>query len=370
LWKREVEMRMLEWGMVDPSATRKGSSHGKRLSGDRHGSDEDAAAVAVPAETSSQFWDGMVAFCQKVARGDVETRNATSVNLPEMLPVNPGAALRVVLNQEIRALHTDDGLVDITDTLSEYGVPSYLSPYRYNPENGTKGLKYVYRHARIPSDQLHPLVRFRFKRVDLNQYVRQGNPDSVAFRAIVAHGACLHAHCAQCSAKRVRWNGYGANGGSIKYRYWKKLVCEACGSVYEIKWARSVNEAMCKLDTWVNGGSYLDEYAVVQAELHEALHGSGGDGGLVARQFVAMLVTDETVQQDGKECWPVYVAAVDHVVPFLKNRSFERGENCQPKVYARIFFEKASGKAGKIWFHIPVFKYNAKEIASEIIASL
>jgi hypothetical protein len=187
MWKRDVEMRMLEWGMVDPSKTPKDSRGGK----DSSNSDGDDAA-----ETSKLFWDGMVAFCKKVARGDVETRNATSVNLPEMLPADPGAALRVVLDQEIRALQNGDGMVDVTDTFSECGVPSYLPPYGYNPENGTKGLKYAYRHARIPLDELHPLVRFQFKRVDCkdqleSQYVTQGTPDSMAFRAIVAHGACF-----------------------------------------------------------------------------------------------------------------------------------------------------------------------------------
>jgi hypothetical protein len=141
-------------------------------------------------------------------------------------------------------------------------------------------------------------------------------------------------------------NGYFDNG-SVEYRYWKKLVCGDCGSVYEIKSARSVEDATRKFDTRVDGGNFLDEYAVLQEELCEASHGSG---------VVAMLVTDETVQRDGKECWPVYIAAVDHVVPLLKDRSFEQGENRRPKVYARIFVEKASNEAGKLWFHVPMRK--------------
>jgi hypothetical protein len=362
LWKREVELRMLEWGMVDPSSIRKG--HGGASS-----DDDDAA--------SKQFWDGMVAFCQQAARGEIESRNASSVNVPEMLPVDPVAALRVVLDQEIRALQTDDGFVQITDTLSEYGVPSYLPPYWYDPEKGTKGLKYAYKHARIPSEDLHPLKRFQFQRVNAkgqlkNQYVTQGSSDSVAFRAIVAHGACSFGTCVQCSSKAVRWNGYLDNG-SVEYRYWKKLVCEQCHSVYEIKSARTVHEAMRKFNTRVEGGNFLDEYAVVQEELREASCGSNEnneDGGSVARQFVAMLVTDETVESDGNECWPVYVAAVDRVVPLLKERSFERDANRRPKVYARIFFEESSADAGALWFHVPVFPYDAKDMASEIIDAL
>lgn len=369
LWKREVKMRMVEWGMVDPSTTRKG--YGRDVS------DEDSNEAV-----SKEFWDGMVAFCQQAARGEVETRTASSVNLPEMLPVDPVAAIRVVLDQEIRALQSDDGMVDVTDTLSEHGVPSYLPPYWYDPDKGTKGLKFTYKHARIPSHELHPLVRFQFKRVNAkdqleSQYVTQGTPDSVAYRAIVAHGACLYGACVQCSSKQVRWNGYFDNG-SVEYRYWKKLVCEHCGSVYEIKSARTVEEAMRKFNTRIEGGNFLDEYAVVQQELREASYGSneeGDEGTSVARQFVAMLVTDETVQQDGKECWPVYIAAVDHVVPLLKDRSFERGENRRPKVYARIFFDtssssSASADAGTLWFHVPVFEYDAKEMASDIVASL
>ena len=144
--------------------------------------------------------------------------------------------------------------------------------------------------------------------------------------------------------------------------------------MYEIKSARTIEEAVRKFNTRVEGGNFLDEYVVVQEELREASYGGneGDGGGSVARQFVAMLVTDETVQRDGKECWPVYVAAIDHVVPLLKDRSFERGENRRPKVYTRIFFKSSSSSAdaGELWFHVPVFQYDAKEIASEIIASL
>jgi hypothetical protein len=73
----------------------------------------------------------------------------------------------------------------------------------------------------------------------------------------------------------------------------------------------------------------------------------------------------------------VYVGRVHKVLPLLKDRSFDLSSGGdRPKVYTRIICEKKwmarewEDDAGVLWFKTPVFEYDARQIASEIIDTL
>lgn len=306
----------------------------------------------------SEFWRSRVDFGSK-ARAPAPTGEVSKPNKLEVLPTDPIEAIREVFYQEFNALMIDRGLSKVSDLLVEK-FPDFKcdsAPYRFDKFSGKYVLRDEYERLRVPRRQLDPFNRFQFDRVPakemlMDQYVESGDAMSVAYRAIVGHFASCHdAKCIRCASEAIHWNGYTDGGG---FRYWKKLVCDACGSVYEIKTSRTEALIEKKFTSVIYGGDY-DKFHSVQRELPSS-----------ARQFVAML-SQESALHHRKWCWPVYVAEVDstRVVPDLKARSFCPDDR-KPKVYSRF-----SVKPGwSLWFYAPVFEFDVKAMAEEVLEAL
>ena len=321
-WQKDVENRMKEWGI------------------DRNWD-----------KGFMLYWNKLKSFVQEVAEGKVPSKEPP--NSTEMLPLDPVAALRVIMEQEILCLDSEKGLLHVTDTLKDevedtrYFVPPFKLDHGY--------LTLRREYARVPSSRLNPLTRYQFSRVPAKEQLRrqyvsdEGDPQSLVFHAVVAHYACHYAKCVNCAAESVRWNEYVPG---VENRYWKKLVCENCGSVYEIKAASNNQVAQRKLSKEIDGGTFLSQFVAVQQELH----------GTSGKHYLALL-SAETVD----DCWPVYVAVIDRVVPMLKDRSFEIEGDNRPRVYTKIYVKKDTIDT---WFHAPVFHHDAREMAERVIDML
>jgi hypothetical protein len=175
-----------------------------------------------------------------------------------------------------------------------------VPPLRFNRTLARYEVNPPYARFGIVRSQIDPFVRFQSERIDSLTHLREQYIDDLTWdqtwdattRAIVSYNACHHAKCVNCSSRSIRWNGYSED---TLFRYWKKLVCESCGSVYEIKWAASEEKVRKNFEVYTRNGNFFNCYHAVQAELPRETH---------AKQYVAM-ISKETKMKDGKEFWPV-----------------------------------------------------------------
>jgi hypothetical protein len=119
-----------------------------------------------------------------------------------------------------------------TDRLSTNNVKikSTHSLYEFNKQSRQWELRQEF--AGCDPDSFR---RYIFQRVTslqkIEQYIVATESTSLAMRAIVAHGACAHAECFKWKHKSIRWNRFSH---AASFRYWKRLVCDLCHSMYDI----------------------------------------------------------------------------------------------------------------------------------------
>jgi hypothetical protein len=300
------------------------------------------------------FWHSHMRWIELVVERDADTLP----NLPEhdlqALSADPIRAMEEVFEQEIKAmLSFENGFLTETDHLAARNreIRSIDAPYEFNRETRLWGLR-----AKFAGCDPDPFLRFTIQRTPALTVVQQSfvesDPVGSAMRAIVAHAACHRASCFKCKKTgSIRWNRLHANARS---RHWRRLVCESCGSVYDIQSKNTEANIFKYLETRLYGGNKFDAYFAVQKELPEG-----------AKQFVS-LVSRETARDgpahDGRWTWLVYVAEVESISPSLQPKSFYLDDGtCN--VYASVKARQGWG----LWFKVPVFEFNAQEIAASVL---
>jgi hypothetical protein len=105
----------------------------------------------------------------------------------------------------------------------------------------------------------------------------------------------------------------------------------------------------------IETGNFYDAFYSIQKELPSG-----------AKQYICVQSKETKCDLDGQLVWPVHVAEVADVQPMLQLKSFYReGGRC--KVKSRIVLKRGSEKH---WFDVPVFQYDAQEIATRILENL
>ncbi|GKY90560.1 hypothetical protein MPSEU_000029700 [Mayamaea pseudoterrestris] len=305
-------------------------------------------------EQHRKFWDDYLTLAREISRGKVEAQEA---NVLEILPNElVKASLMGNLNKNA------SGFLVVTDRLADVypDIPVKLPPFAFDTFQRDYCLRTVYEDLEVDLVDVDPLTRFEsFKEPVMQglrrQYVDEdGDPWSVVARALVAQEACHGAKCVHCGAESLHWNGYTKD---TEYRYWKKMVCKSCGSVYEIKTAKTLSAVETRFEKFIMNANFLDAYHAVQTELRNG-----------AKQYVALLC-EEREFYEGVECWPVYYAAVKQVYPQLKAASFCPSDHA--KIYSKFTVETPNDISHHLWFHVPVIdNVDWKEIAEGVIDSL
>jgi hypothetical protein len=280
-------------------------------------------------------------------------------NYPQKLTAHdPLASMKEVYKQEIGALlKKTNGLRVVTDQLKIKCGQVPVTPLFFDRSSGRYVLHRDLANKRVTMEDIDPLERFSFKRVPAHEkvykdYVDGDHGTDVSCRAIVAHYACKdNVLCVKCNKPSIYYNGYG--GQIDTFRYWKKLICDNCGSVYEIKSAMDTKGVHKKLSRGnIRGGNFFAQYFAVQNSLPKS-----------ARQYVAIIpqATDYNLG-DGKKFWPVYVSEVVDVLPQLRDRSFDTDGDC--KIFTYIVPRKGDYR---LWFKAPAFDFDGASIAREIL---
>jgi hypothetical protein len=175
---------------------------------------------------------------------------------------------------------------------------------------------------------------------------------------MVSYNACHRAHCVNCSARSIRWNGYSDD---CLFRDWKRLVCADCGSVYEIKKLASDQTMESYFNDYMMPGDLFNRYHAVQAELRQTVN---------AKQYVAILSTEIKTTTGGKEYNPVHVAQIKDVFPTLRRQAFCHDEYCShedvPTVHSHFTVHM---NTIEVWFYAPVVDFDEKKIAKSVIDS-
>jgi len=281
----------------------------------------------------------------------------------ETLPLEAKDAYKQVFIQEVRAMVANrETLTNCIDTLAEeFPDLKGLPPFVFDRDTRNYVLRQEFRVKNLENDpRLNPFTRFLFvkrpPKVQLRaQMVDDNEPIGQAARAIVAHHACHYAKCLTCHANSLCWNCYKPDDG-VLFRYWKKLVCESCGSVYEVKPAKDEDSILWKIRNRRRfNGNFFGAYHAVQKELPRRA------------QHYVVFVAMKTIIQETNEFWPVHVAKVSDVQPCLKPNSFEvndaRGTNI--RVWSRF-----SCADCEPWFHAPFVDVDFRALASDVIDSL
>jgi hypothetical protein len=300
------------------------------------------------------FWHSHLRWVELVVARDADTLPHLAKNDLQTLSADPIRALEEVFEQEIKAmLSFNNGFLTETDHLAARNreIRSIDAPYEFNRETRLWGLR-----AKFAGCDPDPFLRFTFERIPALTIVQQSfvesDPIGAAMRATVAHAACHRAQCYKCKRSGcLRWNRLDAKA---KSRHWRRLVCESCGSVYDIQSKNTEASLFKYLETRMYGGNKFDAYFAVQNALPEG-----------AKQFVS-LVSQEAARDghahDGPWTWLVYVAEVESISPSLQPKSFYLDDGtCN--VYASVKARQGWG----LWFKVPVFEFNAQEIAGSVL---
>jgi hypothetical protein len=307
------------------------------------------------------FWKYLVKYIRDTERGNFEPE---PVNYPSKLPKDPLKALQEVFLQELGGMLTDSGrgLLQVADTLKQrYVNVPFRPPLQYDKVSLKYQLHPDYQALGVEDlAEVDSLERFRFHRrpaIDvLTEQVNDNNMAlSMGLRAIVAHKACLDADCANCGKSEIYWNAYHGDDEAIQFRYWKKLVCSYCDSVYEIKSSKNMKFMQTCFDRkFKDGGSFYDSYHSIQADLPSG-----------AKQYLVM-ISAERITTNTEEYWPVYAVEIKSIRPILKDKSFDKdAKRC--KVYSRIEFRFGTEKH---WFDAPCFEFDGHSIALDTLKKL
>lgn len=246
-----------------------------------------------------------------------------------------------------------NGFLTETDCLAARNseIRSFDAPYEYNRETRLYGLR-----AKFAGCDPDPFLRFTFQRIPALEIVRQifveSDPIGSAMRAIVAHAACHRAPCYTCKRSGcLRRNRLHANA---KSRHWKRLVCESCGSVYDVQSKNAEASIFKSLESRIYGGNKFDAYFAIQNQLPKG-----------AKQFVSIVSREKARDgsaRDGPWTWLVYVAEVESVSPSLQPKSFYLDDGtCN--VYATVKARQGWG----LWLKVPAFEFHAQEIAASVV---
>jgi hypothetical protein len=304
------------------------------------------------------FYDQHMKFVRAIRRGNVDRQPANQL---ESLPLDLLEAVREVMRQEFVSTCKYDRLKVINDRLQEQfpEVSSFQPPFRFNRESRAYELTSSYErlgilpeHVANPFSRFHPSRRLALEVLRKDYVDEGGSAWGVVIRALVGSVACHNAKCVHCASEALQWNAYNLD---IDFRYWKKLVCRDCKSVYEIKSAVNKDAVERKFCGMVYNGTFLSAYHAVQCEIRRG------------KQFLVVLC-EETEMVDGQECWPVFYATVDQVYPTLKARSFCHTD--KPKVYSKFTVYASDTLSDNLWRHVPVVDEDWKAVAASIIDSL
>jgi hypothetical protein len=307
------------------------------------------------------FWKSMVKSIRDTEQRRFEPEPA---NCPTKLPTDPLEALQEVFLQELGGMleETEEGLLQVTDSLKErYEEAPFRPPFLYDQISHEYQLHSYYQALGIQDlSELDPLERFQFyRRPAMDVLTDQVNENNMALslglHAIVAHKACLDADCANCGKAEIYWNAYHGGDEAIRFRYWKKLVCSHCDSVYEIKGSKRMELMRTCFDRgFKDGGSFYDSYHSIQADLP-----------IRAKHYLVM-ISEERTTYHTREYWPVYAVEIKSVRPMLKDKSFDK-DSKRCKVYSKIEFEIGTEKH---WFDAPCFEFDGHSIALDTLEKL
>jgi hypothetical protein len=244
---------------------------------------------------NAAFWKSNLNYVRNVLLGMTEPQPA---DMPVFLPNDPVEALLKVIKEERSALVKQNRFFKIGDTLDDdYPRRNYhWWPLRYVNATKSYELMYSLECLFIVRSEIDPFERFyqsdpidsmalvHVKHIDAG-YILNGERDftNVVTNAIVSYNACHQAKCVNCYARSIRWNGYS---DSTLSRDWKRLVCESCGSVYNIAWfafEKTMRESFSTKYTM--RGDLFSCYHAVQTELRRKKN---------AKQYVAILVKETT----------------------------------------------------------------------------
>ena len=305
------------------------------------------------------FWKSMVKSIRDTERGEVRPEPA---NCPSKLPTDPLDALEEVFWQELGGMlkSSKEGLLQVADSLKERheNVP-FRPPFLYDRGSRKYQLHPDYQALGIQDlAELDSLERFQFhRRPAMDVLMEQVNDNnmalSIGLRAIVAHKACLDADCINCGKPEIYWNDYhGHDNKAIQFRYWKKLVCSQCDSVYEIKSSKNMKfMSTCFARGFKDGGSFYDSYHSIQEDLP-----------IGAKHYLVMISEEPSTE----ECWPVYTVEIKSIRPLLKDKSFDKNtKRC--KIYSRIKLVKGTEQH---WFDAPCFEFDGHSIALAALEKL
>jgi hypothetical protein len=313
-------------------------------------------------EDHKAFWKDMVEYIHDTEQGNFDPEPA---NCPSKLPTDPLEALQEVFLQELEGMLKDseEGFLQVADSLKErYENVPFRPPFRYDRQLSRRYQLHPDYQALGVEDlaDLDSLERFQFHRrpaIDvLTEQVNDNNMAlSMGLRAIVAHKACLDADCANCGNPEIYWNDYHGDDEAIRFRYWKKLVCSHCDSVYEIKYSKNVEfMRTCFAGGFKDGGSFYASYHSIRADLP-----------IGAKQYLVMISAKRTTTST-QEYWPVYAVEIKSIRPILKDKSFDKDAN-RCKVYSRIELRIGTEKH---WFDAPCFEFDGQSIALDILEKL
>ena len=304
------------------------------------------------------FWNSMVKSIRDTERGEVKPEPA---NCPSKLPTDPLDAVKEVFLQELEGMlkSSEKGLLQVADSLKEHheNVP-FRPPWLYDRVSRKYQLHPDYQALGIKDlAEFDPLERFQFHRrpaIDvLTEQVNDNNMAlSIGLHAVVAHKACLDADCINCGKPEIYWNDYNGHDEAIQFRYWKKLVCSHCDSVYEIKSSKNMEfMRTCFARGLKNGGSFYEAYHSIRKDLP-----------IGAKQYL-VIVSETPSTQEG---WPVYTVEIESIRPLLKDKSFDKNtKRC--KVYSRIELVKGTEEH---WFDAPYFEFDGVSIALAALEKL
>ena len=299
------------------------------------------------------FWHSHMRWIELVVARNADTLPHLPDNDLQTLSADPIRAMEQVFEQEMKVmLSFTNGFLTETDHLAARNseIRSVDAPYEYNRETRLWGLR-----AKFAGCDPDPFLRFTFQRIPALTIIQQrfveSDPIGSAMRAIVAHAACHRASCYKCKRSgTLRWNRLHANARS---RHWKRLVCESCGSVYDIQSKNTEASIFKYLETRMYGGNKFDAYFAVQNQLLKG-----------AKQFVSIVSREarDGPARDGPWMWLVYVAEVESISPSLQPKSFYLDDGtCN--VYATVKARQGWG----LWFKVPAFEFHAQEIAASVL---